>query len=175
MDIEKLILNGKIEVNGYEIHANEIRAKIFVKRNQLHIELDPDLPISKGWAGFLGSSVDKIVFSDGKAYIIVERGPDQTVKHDFNIPLLVEIFDNKYETEHFRIEAGETDVHIFKFKDSVQLKFLTSIKIFTKKIMGIRVEKTILLYSVVLTEDYVVLNTNCGSFNLNREDCGLVR
>lgn len=174
MDIEKLILNGKVEVDGYEIKAKEIKAKLATKRGQLHIDLKPNLPISNGLANFFGSNIDKIVLSEKKAYIIVDRGPDQTIEIGTDMSPFFSIFGDGYETDQFSLKAGETDVHILKSGGGVKIQFLTSVRIFTKKILGIRVKKTIILYSVDLTEDAVVVNTSCGEFELNRSDCGLV-
>lgn len=175
MDIEKLILNGKVEVDGYEIKAKEIKAKLATKRGQLHIDLKPNLPISNGLANFFGSNIDKIVLREKKAYIIVDRGPDQTITLNNDWTSFFPIFGEGYRTDEFDIISGDTDVHLFKVNNGVKIQFLTSFKIFTKKIFGIRVKKTIILYDIVLTANAVILNTSCGIFELNRSDCGLVR
>jgi hypothetical protein len=173
--IEELILNGKIDVGGYEIRAKEIKAKLRVRQNQLYADLDPDLPISNGLANFLGSTVNKIILSGKKAYIIVERGPDQTKNLDFDADTLVAIFGEGMKYDDFSIVAGDTDVHIFNSDGGVKVQFLTSVKIFLERISGIRVKKTIILYSVVLRKNVIEVNTSCGIFEVNRSDCGLVR
>lgn len=165
--IEKLILTGSVEYNGYKLSSKKIVAKIGGAKS---IEIDLEIPISGGIANMLRPTLDKITIQKRKILLSINRSPDKTIVHKCDISILRDIvIKGSHDFGSFVIESGPLDIEILEYH-GVMVKFLTTVKIKIKKIGKFNTDKTILLYGVLLKKDMIEVNTSVGVFPFNREE-----